>query len=191
MLAELKVIGAAGQEWYPRSGQCARRKRGVERRKERLQGEYRRPLEKQDRAHHGTELGQVGPLVRRLESYGPLLGLVVGAFQEGSQGLHALLESFADSQLRARGLARGREGSEHERSVILLGFRRELSMTAAKAYSACLMDRVARVGEHHRLAAKRRAWLKGIQEREEDERRAYWHAHVRARGLARGQIRAQ
>ena len=27
-LAELKIIGAAGQDWYPRSGQCARRKKG-------------------------------------------------------------------------------------------------------------------------------------------------------------------
>jgi hypothetical protein len=55
-------------------------------------------------------------------------------------------------------------------------------MSSAKAYSACLLDRVARVGEEHRLAAKRRAWLKSQQEREDDERRAYWHAHVRARG---------
>jgi hypothetical protein len=96
-LAELKVIGAAGQDWYPRSGQCARRKRGVERRKDRLQGEYRRPLEKLDRAYHGTQPGQVGPLVRRLDSYGPLLGLVVGAFQEGSHDLHALLAGSGES----------------------------------------------------------------------------------------------
>ena len=114
----------------------------------------------------------------------------MGVFQEESPDLHALLETLADSQLRDQCLARGREGSEHERSVILSGFRSELSMAAAKAYSACLMDRVARVGEHHRQAAKRRAWFKRIQEREEDERRAYWHAHVRARGITRGQIRA-
>ena len=141
------------------------------------------------RAYHGTQPGQVGPLVRRLDSYGPLLGLVVGAFQEGSNDLHALLESMADSKLKAKGLARGREGSDHERSVILAGFRRELSMSSAKAYSACLLDRVARVGEEHRLAAKRRAWLKSQQEREDEKRKAYCHAHVRARGLGRGSLR--
>ena len=27
-LAELKIIGSAGTDWYPRSGQCARRKSG-------------------------------------------------------------------------------------------------------------------------------------------------------------------
>ena len=64
--------------------------------------------EKLDRRHHGAQRGQDGPLVRRLNSYGPLIGLVVGAFQEGSKDLHALLGTLADSQLRAKGLARGR-----------------------------------------------------------------------------------
>jgi hypothetical protein len=73
-LAELKVIGAAGQDWYPRSGQCARRKIGVERRKERLQGEYRRPLEKPDRAYHGTQPGQLALLSGNWTATGLFLG---------------------------------------------------------------------------------------------------------------------
>ena len=186
-LAELKVIGAA-VSCYPRSGPCARRKRGVERRAEKLPGEYRRPLATLDRLYHGTDLGQTGPLVRRLESYGPLVGLVVGAFQEGSKDLHTLLGTLADSQLRARGLARGREGSDQERSIILAGMRRSLSMVAARAYSSCLPDRVARVGEDHRNAARRRAWVRREEERVMEERRAYWHANVRSRGLDRGQL---
>jgi hypothetical protein len=70
-----------------------------------------------------------------------------------------------------------------ERSIILAGLRRALSMAAAKAYSTCLLDRVSRVGEEHRQAARRRAWVK-----REEERRAFWHANVRVRGLNRGQI---
>ena len=81
----------------------------------------------------------------------------MGSFQEGCKDLHSLLGILADSQLKAKGLARGREGSEQERSVILAGMRRQLSMTAAKAYSACLLDRVGRVGEEHRMAARRRS----------------------------------
>ena len=127
-------------------------------------------------------------MVRRLHSYGPLIGLVVGAFQEGSKDLHSLLGTLADSQLRAKGLARGREGTNQERSIILAGLRRALSMAAAKAYSSCLLDRVARVGEEHRQAAKRRAWVKREEERMQEERRAYWHANVRARGALRGQL---
>ena len=103
--------------------------------------------------------GQQGPLVRRLNSYGPLIGLVVGAFQEGSKDLHALLGTLADSQLRAKGLARGREGTDQERSIILAGLRRALSMAAAKANSACILERVSRAGEEHRQAGSQEEGL--------------------------------
>ena len=72
--------------------------------------------------------------------------------------------------------------------VILLGLRRSLSMCAAKAYSSCLMDRVARVGEEFREAARRRAWMKREEERTQEERKAFWQANVRARGVMRGQF---
>ena len=186
-LAELKMIGAVSR-WYPRSGPCGRRKRGVERRSALLAEEYRKPLAVLDQRYHGAGRGETGPLVRRLESYGQLQGLVVGAFQEGSDDIHALLDVIADSQLRARGLARGREGSNHERSTILAGLRRRLSMVAAKAYSACLMDRVSRVGEGHRQAARRRAWVKREGERMEEERRAYWQTYVSQLGRKRGRF---
>ena len=150
--------------------------------KVRLPREYKTPLANLDRRYHGTLEGEVGPLVRRLERFCPLQGLVVGAFQEGSKDLHTLLDLLADSKLRAMGLARGREGTEQERAIILSGLRRRLSMAAAKANSACLLDRVGRVGEHHRQAAKRRAWAKREEERMKEERRAYWHAYVRGRG---------
>ena len=82
-LAELKVIGAV-DTWYKRIGNLARSKKGVERRKQLLQGEYRNPLAALDRRYHGTQEGDVGPLVRRLQGFGPLQGLVIGAFQESS-----------------------------------------------------------------------------------------------------------
>ena len=112
----------------------------------------------------------------------------MGTFQEGSKDLHALLETLADCKLRARGLARGREGTEWERSSILCDFRRELSTVGAKAVSSCLLGRVARVGEGFRLAAKRREWVKREEERREEARRAHWAANVRERGLFRGQF---
>ena len=186
-LAELKTIGAV-PKWYPRSGECSRRKRGVERRSDKLPEEYRKPLTILDRRYHGTQGGGVGPLVRRLESYGQLQGLVLGAFQEGSKDIHALLDTLADSQLKAKGLARGREGSNQERATILAGMRRRLSMAAAKGYSTCLLDRLSRVGEGHRQAARRRAWVKREEERMEEERRAYWNASVRKIGRLSGQL---
>ena len=87
--------------------------------------------------------------MRRFNSYGPLIGLVVGAFQEGGRDLHALLGTLADSQLHAKGLPRGREVTDQERSIIVAGLQR-----AFKANSACLLDRA------HRQAARRGAWVK-------------------------------
>lgn len=85
---------------------------GVERRGEKLAVEYRKRLAKFDTRYHGTPHGQVGPLVRRLNSYG--------------KDVHSLLGFFADAQLEAKGLAKGREGSGHMRSVILFGMRRQI-----------------------------------------------------------------
>ena len=71
-----------------------------------------------DTRYHGTPVGQVFPLVKRLESYGQLLGLVMESFQEGSKDIHYLLDILADSQLKAK--VRPGEGShplEHEEAV--------------------------------------------------------------------------
>ena len=179
-LAELKVIGAV-ESWYPRSGFSARRSRGVERRAATLPGEYRRPLAKLDQRYHATPVGQVGPLQRRLDGFGRLQGWVVGSFQEASKDLHHLLECLADSKLRARGLARGREGDEWERSLIMTDFRRELSLVAAKAVSACLLGKVSKLGDGHRQAAKRRAWAKHENEKREAASRAHWAANLLGR----------
>ena len=51
--------------------------------------------------------------------YGRLVYLVIGTFKKGSKDLHALLETLSDFKLRAKGVVRGREGSERERAVIL------------------------------------------------------------------------
>ena len=92
---------------------------------------------------------------------------------------------LADSKLKALGLTRGREGSDQERAIILAGLRRQLSLATAKANSACLLDRVGRIGEEHRQAAKRRAWVKREEELMQEERKAYWHAYVRGAGVNR------
>ena len=186
-LAELKVIGAV-ETYYPRGGARARTKKGVERRGGLIAGEYRRPLAALDARYHGTADGQTGPLVRRLERHGTLLTWVMGAWQEGSKDLHGLLDILADNKIHALGLARGRETSERERAQILSSYRRILSTTAARASSGCLLGRLAKVGEGHRLAARRRAWAKREGERLEEERRAHWRAHVQGRGVMRGEF---
>ena len=173
-------------KWYPRSGGLARKKKAVERRAAPLPGEYRTPLTRLDIKYHGTPPGQQGPLIKKLEGYGKLLCLVVGSFQEGSKDLHHLLDHIADSKMRALGLARGRDSTDHERSIFLMNLRRELSTAAAKANSACLLGRLSKIGEGHRQAAKRRVWVRREQEMREEADRAPWRANIRGRGIIRG-----
>ena len=186
-LAELKVIGAV-KTYYPRAGPRARAKKGVEVRGDRIPGEYRRPLAALDTRYHGVEEGQTGPLVRRLEGHGRLLTWVMGAWQEGSKDIHALLDLLAEAKVRSLGLARGREATEWERAMILSCYRRTLSTTAARASSGSLLGRLAKVGGGHRAAARRRAWAKREGERLEEERRAHWRAHIQGRGVMRGEF---
>ena len=126
--------------------------------------------------------------MRRLEGYGRLLTWVMGAWQEGSKDLHGLLDLLADAKVQPLGLARGREATEWERAMILSGYRRVLSTAAARASSGCLLGRLARVGEGHRAAARRRAWAKREGERLEDERRAHWRAHIQGRSVMSGEF---
>ena len=67
-LAELKIIGAV-PKWYLRSGGLARKKR----RAAKIPAEYRTSLANLDTKYHGTQPGQVGPLVRRPQGYDQLL----------------------------------------------------------------------------------------------------------------------
>ena len=61
-----------------------------------------------------------------------------------------------------------------------------LSTVGAKAVSSCLLGRVARVGEGHRMAAKRREWVKREEDRREEARKAHWVANVLERGYSGG-----
>ena len=85
----------------------------MDRRARELPGSYRRPLERLDRLHHATPVGEVGPLVRRLQSFGELQTYVVGNWGEGSEDLHALTQTFAEARVAHICRSTGRQESEH------------------------------------------------------------------------------
>ena len=68
-------------------------------------------------------------------------------------------------------LPRGRKGTERKRSLVLLEPR------------LCLLGRVARVGEGHRLAVRRRAWVRKENEKREKARIIHWAANVLEKGV--------
>ena len=58
---------------------------------------YKRKLNPFDFKYPNTQLCQTGPLVRRLESYGKLEGLVVGPWAECSKDLHSLVKVMGEN----------------------------------------------------------------------------------------------
>lgn len=122
-------------------------------------------------------------MVRRLESFGDLQGLVVGAFGEGREDQHSLINSLAESGLRAQGLARGMKGSEKELGVIVGQIRRTLSTSSVCAQGTCLLSRMTQLGQGAFKAAGRRRWAAREEERMRAKRAAIFVSRVRGQAL--------
>ena len=167
-LAELKVV-SAGATWYPRGGQG----RGTDRRAGLLQSEYRRKLAKYDQRYHGSAQGQTGPLVRRLEGYGALWGLVVGPWGDASKDLHKLISLIGNSMVAAKARARGWEGAEGELGQVIGSVRRRLSCTFIRAQAIYLQDAAKRGDDATTADTARRR-----------EAQAHWQAHIKGRAWA-------
>ena len=183
-LAELKFVGA-GVTWFPR-GVAGK---GTDRRAGGLTTKYKRPLSVLDDKHHGTVPGQTGPLVRRLESFGKLEGLVVGPWGEGSKDLHNLVKVIGDCQLTAKSRALGRSLSDNELGQIITQIRKFLSTSFITAQSLCLINRLCFLGDGAKAAAGRRDMARREEESRRRDREAHYQAHIRGRGLARvGQV---
>jgi hypothetical protein len=183
-LAELKFIGA-GVTWFPRGV----RGKGTDRRASGLPLLYKRALERLDRSHHNTAPGQTGPLVRRLQSYGKLEGLVVGPWGEVSKDLHTLVKTLADCKVAAKARALGRDISDKELGIIVTQIRKYLSTSFIRAQGLCLINRLSYLGEGAQAAAGRRQLAASLEEGRRRDRQAHHLAHVRGRGLSReGQI---
>ena len=179
-LAELKVINCCPTR-YPLGDQ----RRAVDRRANLLPNEYRRKAREADRVYGNHPNDVAGPVERKLLQYGDLMGLVVGAFSEGSQDLHELIQKLAESKVDALGLRRGREGTEEELGVVVGQIRRSLSTTFVRAQAQCLLARMNCVGPGYGQAAKRRQMAAAVEERMRRERQAQWLGRVRGQNLIR------
>ena len=120
--------------------------KGTDRRAAGLPLLYKRALDRLYASHHNTPAGRTGPLVRRLQSYGKLEGLVVGPWGEGSKDLHSLVKVLAETMLPAKAKSLGRQVSEKELGVIVNQIRRYLSTSFIRAQSLCLINRLSYLG---------------------------------------------
>lgn len=187
LLAEIKAI-SAGSSRYPRGN----RDKAADRRARALMGEYKGDLGKLDRQYLGTQQGQTGPLVARLEELvgnQGLQGLVIGRWGECSQNLHQLIQGLAEARALHLTRTSGHTTSDGQLSVILNSYRRILSCRFVRAQESCLLARQGHLDPGARDAAVRRRVLVREEERVRLEARAFYQAYVRGRGMTRtGQL---
>ena len=179
-LAELKVISCCSTLYSP-----GQRVKAVDRRANLLQGEYRRKAREADRLGGDHVLQEMGPVERKILLYGHLVGLVVGAFGEGSGDLHSLVQSLAESKVTAMRLRRGGQASEEELGMVVCHIRRSLSTTFVRAQAQCLLSRLNCTGQGFAQAFKQRNWAAAEDERMRKERLAQWIGRDRGRNLVR------
>ena len=121
---------------------------------------------------------QKGPIQRRLEEYGDLIGLCFGAWGEGSEQVHQLVQTLAESRLKFQGLQLGRPGSDQELGVLVGQVRRRLSLVAIQAQVECLLSKLHQVGPGNVQLAKRRTWAILEDQRMTQERSAQWMRRI-------------
>ena len=92
---------------------------------------------------------------------GEVLGIVVGAMGEGSEGLHSLIYHLANSRVRVAGPQLGKRGqlrSEEAEIALTTSFiRRTLSVCAVKGQASTLLGRLEVLGPGAANAARRRS----------------------------------
>ena len=170
-LAELKVISCC-ESWYtPSAGGNVR---ATEKRANGLKAEYRRKARDVDKETREKRNEEKGPVERRLEEFGDLMGLVFGAWGEASEMVHQLVHTLAESRLAFQGLQRGRPGNSAELGILTGQIRRRLSLVAIKAQTECLLSKIHQVGPGNKLMAKRRQWAVQEDDRMRRERDAQW-----------------
>ena len=150
-----------------------------------LQGEHRKKAKDTDRKYVGTEEGVIGPVENKLIQYGDIQGLVVGAFGEGSEDMHSLVQNMAESKITAMCLPRGRDGTEAELGTVVVEVRMMLITESARAQAQCLLTRLSSVGEGVGQANRRRQWAAAEEERMRKERQVQWIGRVRGRNIVR------
>ena len=150
-----------------------------------MPGTYRRPLARLDRQHYGTQPGETGRLVERLNSYGVLQCYVAGNWGEGSIHLHSFIQSCAEARVAHLTRASGRQETERLLGQIVGQYRRLVSTTAVRAQAMNLLARIPLITPAAKDAAGRREVAMRLEGEMRRERKAQWMASLAGPGWAR------
>ena len=190
-LAELKVLNCC-KTWYSTGSGVNVNVRATDKRANGLQANYKNKAKKVDQDIIGTAAGERGPVERKLDEYGDIMGLCFGAWGEASKDVHTLVDVLAKSRLKHQLQDAGRpdEGSDNELAVITGQIRRTLSQTVVKSQVNCLLSRIHQVGPGNKQLAKKRQWTLQQDEKMRKERSAQWIRRIEGvNTLRKGMIR--
>ena len=176
-LAELKVISCCDTWYKPSAGA---RVRGTDKRAQGLQSDYRKKAKTIDQEVLGRDPNSRGPVERRLDEFGEIIGLVFGPWADASKDVHDLVARLAESRLKFQMLQQGRPegGSDNELAVIVGQIRRKLSLAVTKANVVCLLSKLHQVGPGNKQLAKKRDWVLMEDEKMKKERHAQWLRNI-------------
>ena len=120
---------------------------------------------------------------RHLEEYGDLLGLVVGAWGEGSEDLYNLVQVLAKTSVDTLGLARGQPATEANLGLVVGQIRRRLSVACVRANMTCLLYRMSLLGEGATRMMGRRQYQGWKDDNKRGEMQDQWLGRIRHHGV--------
>ena len=104
---------------------------------------------------------------------------------EGSEDLHALVQTCAEARVAHICRSTGRQESEHLLGTIVGQYRRLVSTCAVRAQAMCTLARVGLITPAAKEAARRRQVAMRMEAQMKEERKAQWMASLRGPGWAR------
>ena len=121
-----------------------------------LPGEYAAKASRLDSRFCGTPRGEVGPVARRLASFGAVQGLVFGHWAEVSTHVEALLSGAAQYGAQRHWVAMRANEPNDALGALAWVLRRRWGMTAWRASVRLLLDRLEYVGRGAMQGYRRR-----------------------------------
>ena len=178
-LMDVKTLSFNPSRYSPARFYNGKRAGAVEFRADAVNRECINKAKTVDEKYNGVDfaVSGPGPVLRRLQAYGRVEGLTVGAHGEASPDLDTLIKNIADKGAMARYRVLGFESPIAARSTVINQIYMTLGIEAIRGVARLRVANLstALAGSRSRKAAKaRRQAAKALFE---EQNLAYWHRH--------------
>ena len=120
----------------------------------------------------------IGPVERKLLTFGNVTGWVFGAWGEASEDVHTLIHKISEARVEVEQTLPGQQqqgppSSKEARMASVVGYvRRTLSFTTVQQQARLLLSRLQLLGPGTGDAARRRGWAQYLDQQSARERQA-------------------